>query len=253
MDGSLRPIIGIAVQTLEAVPGRLPACWVMGQAYVRVLAAAGAVPWLLPLLPDDETTLRLMYARLDAVFFTGGVDVDPSSYGEERHELCDRSDSARDWTEIRLVRWALADGKPLLGVCRGMQLINVACGGSLYQHLPNQLPNAIKHDCFPAATHFTRDHLAHSVRVDPSSRLGKVLGAPEVQVNSMHHQGIKCLSLELRPTAHAPDGLIEGVEGCNGQYLIGVQWHPEELVESHPSMRQLFTNFIGAAGAFRSR
>jgi putative glutamine amidotransferase len=225
----------------------------MGQAYVRVLTNAGAVPWLLPLLRDDETTLRLVYEQLDAVFLTGGVDVDPTTYGEERHELCDRSDPARDWVEIHLVRWALADGKPILGVCRGIQLINVACGGSLYQHVPDQLPQAMKHDSFPAATNFTRDHLAHVVEVDPSSRLGRLMGSPEIQVNSMHHQGIKRLASSLRPSAHAPDGLIEGVEGRNGQYLLAVQWHPEELVETHPSMRRLFTDFVEAARAFRSR
>jgi putative glutamine amidotransferase len=253
MERAERPIVGIAAQTLEAIPGRLPPCWVMGQAYVRVLVAAGAVPWLLPLLAGDETTLRLMYEQLDAVFLTGGVDVDPSAYGEDRHELCDRSDPPRDWTEIRLVRWALADGKPVLGVCRGIQLINVACGGSLYQHLPDQWPDAVKHDCFPAATQFTRDYLAHSVRVDPSSRLARVLGTEDVQVNSMHHQGIKKLADGLRPSAHAPDGLIEGVEGCNGQYLLAVQWHPEELAEAHPPMRRLFSDFVAAAGTFRSR
>jgi putative glutamine amidotransferase len=225
----------------------------MGQSYVRVLTDAGAVPWLLPLLRDDESTLRLMYEQLDAVFLTGGVDVDPSAYGEERHELCDRSDPARDWVEIRLVRWALAEGKPILGVCRGIQLINVACGGSLYQHVPDQLPQAIKHDCFPAATNFTRDYLAHLVRVDPSSRLGELMGGPEVLVNSMHHQGIKTLAAGLRPSAHAPDGLIEGVEGRNGQYLVAVQWHPEELVETSPPMRWLFADFVEAARASRSR
>src|SRR5947207_2938964 len=91
----------------------------MGQRYVRVLTHAGAVPWLVPLLPDDEATLRAVYERLDGVFLTGGVDVDPESYGESRHELCDRTDPARDRTELTLIRWAVADRKPVLGVCRG--------------------------------------------------------------------------------------------------------------------------------------
>jgi putative glutamine amidotransferase len=250
---SERPIVGIAMQTLEAIPGKMPLCWVMGQRYVRVLTEAGALPLLLPLLIGDEATLRQMYEQLDAVFLTGGVDVDPGVYGEDRHERCDRSDPARDWTEIHLIRWALADGKPIFGVCRGIQVINVACGGSLYQHVPEQLPRGIKHDCFPTTTPYTRDYLAHAVAVDPASRLGRVLGAPRVQVNSMHHQGIKRLAPDLRPSAHAPDGLIEGVEGRTGQYLIGVQWHPEELTERHAPMRRLFTDFIEAAGTFRGR
>lgn len=244
---SSRPVVGIATQTLEAIPGKLPQCWVMGQRYVRVLAAAGAVPWLVPLLPDDEATLRLIYDRLDAVFLTGGVDVSPATYGEEPHEMCDRADPARDWAEIQLIRWALADHKPILGVCRGIQIVNVACGGSLYQHLADQLPGGLKHDCFPNAAHYTRDYLAHQVQVDRNTRLGRLLGEDQVLVNSMHHQGIKKLAPGLRATAHAPDGLIEGVEGDNGTYLVAVQWHPEELAEAHDSQRRLFTDFIAAA------
>jgi putative glutamine amidotransferase len=242
----------VATQTLEPIPGKLPLCWVMGQRYVRTLAAAGAVPWLIPLLPEDDSTLRAIYHQLDGVFLTGGVDVDPATYGEERHELCDRSDPARDWTELTLIRWALAEHKPVLGVCRGIQVINVACGGSLYQHIADQHPAAIKHDYFPTAQAYTRDYLAHSVRVDGDSRLGHVLGEPSVQVNSMHHQGIKRLAPGLRASAFAPDGLIEGVESANGTYLVGVQWHPEELAEVHPPMHRLFADFVRAAGTFRA-
>jgi putative glutamine amidotransferase len=238
------------MQTLEAVPGRLPPCWVMGQRYVRVLAAAGAVPWPIPLLQGDEATLRGIYDALDAVFLTGGVDVDPGQYGEPRHERCDRSDPARDWAEICLVRWALADRKPILGVCRGIQLINVACGGSLYQDLADQRPDAIKHDYFPTPAEPARDRLTHDVRVESSSRLGYLLGQRSLPVNSMHHQGIKRLAAGLRASAFAPDGLIEGVEGETGQYLVAVQWHPEELADAHLPHRRLFTDFIDAAGAY---
>jgi putative glutamine amidotransferase len=247
-----RPVIGIATQTLEAIPGKLPPCWVMGQRYVRVLSAAGAIPWLVPLLPGDEATLRAVYALLDGVFLTGGVDVDPSNYGEERHEMCDRSDPARDWTEMLLVRWALADHKPILGVCRGIQLINVACGGSLYQHIADERPQAIKHDYFPTLGEYSRDYLAHSVSVDGDSRLGRLLGAEQVAVNSMHHQGIKRLAPGLRASAFAPDGLIEGVESANGTYLMAVQWHPEELAEAHAPMKRLFVDFLQASEAYRA-
>jgi putative glutamine amidotransferase len=251
---SQRPVVGVATQSLEAIPGKLPACWVMGQRYIRVLAAAGAVPWLIPLLAGDEATLRAIYERLDGLLLTGGVDVDPACYGEPRHERCDRADPARDWTEITLVRWALADRKPVLGVCRGIQVINVACGGSLYQHVPEQLRSDVKHDCFPppdgsagaspSRSPYTRDYLAHPVRTDARSRLGRLLGQAEVLVNSMHHQGIKRLAPGLRGTAHAPDGLVEGVEDESGRYLVGVQWHPEELAEAHAPHRRLFTDFV---------
>jgi putative glutamine amidotransferase len=195
----------------------------------------------------DEDTLRATYEHLDAVFLIGGVDVDPTVYGEERHEMCDRADPARDWVEITLVRWCLQDRKPILGVCRGIQVINVACGGKLYQHLPDQKPEAIKHDYFPSASHYTRDYLAHEVTVDPKTRLGQLLGQERVKVNSMHHQGIKSLAPSLRPTAFAPDGLIEGVESTTDSYLVAVQWHPEELADAHESQRRLFTDFISAA------
>ncbi len=247
-----RPVIGIATQTLEAIPGKLPPCWIMGQRYVRVLVGVGALPWPIPLVPNDEPTLRAIYDSLDGVFLTGGVDVGPENYGEERHEMCDRADPPRDWAEILLVRWALADHKPILGVCRGIQIINVACGGSLYQHVADQRPDAIKHDYFPTVTEYSRDYLAHPVRVEADSRLGRLLGASELSVNSMHHQGIKRLARGLRPCAFAPDGLIEGVESANGTYLVGVQWHPEELADADASQRRLFTDFLDAARAYHA-
>jgi putative glutamine amidotransferase len=245
-----RPVIGIATQTQEAVPGELPACWVMGQRYVRVLTAAGAVPWLIPLLPDDAATLRGTYDRLDGVFLTGGVDVEPARYGEERHPLCGRNDPARDATEIQLVRWAVADHKPLLGVCRGVQVLNVAAGGTLYQDVAAQRPGALKHDHFPTREGGRRDFLAHPVRVAAGSHLARILGVGEAPVNSMHHQGIKDLAPPLAATAFAPDGLVEGVEGGNGHFLLGVQWHPEELADASAAMRRLFTAFVEAARDF---
>ena len=246
-----RPVIGMATQTLEAIPGQLPLCWVMGQRYVRVLTEAGAVPWILPLLADDEPTLRAMYDRLGGVFLTGGVDVDPAHYGEERHARLGQTDPARDRTELTLVRWALRDGKPVLGVCRGIQVINVAAGGTLYQDMQAQYPNGIKHDYFPPADGYTRTSLVHSARVDAESRLGRILGSADVEVNSMHHQGIKALAPGLVPSARAPDGSIEGVEGCDAAFLIGVQWHPEELADTQPAMRRLFAAFVEAACHFR--
>lgn len=244
---SQRPIIGIATQTLDASVGKLPPSWALGQAYVRVLVDAGAVPWLIPLL-EGEDTLRAICAHLDGVFLTGGVDVDPVRYGEERHLLCDPSDPARDQTEIALVRWALTEQKPVLAVCRGIQLLNVACGGSLYQDLTALYPQAIKHDYFFTAGH-RRDFLAHPVQIEAGSHLARVLGTEQSQVNSMHHQGIKQLAPGFRASAFAPDGLVEGIEKPGERFVIGVQWHPEELTANHPPMRRLFREFVTAARA----
>jgi putative glutamine amidotransferase len=246
-----RPVIGIATQTMEAIPGQLPMTWIMGQRYVRVLTGLGAVPWIIPLLLDDEETLRAIYDRLDGVLLTGGVDVDPDCYREQRHPLCGKTDPPRDWTEMHLIRWAIRDHKPVLGVCRGIQIINVAAGGTLYQDVQDQVQGAIKHDYFPTDGIHMRDDLTHMIRVEPASRLGRILGAERIEVNSMHHQAVKDLAPGLVPSAFAPDGLIEGLEGGNGQYLVGVQWHPEELADTMAPMRQLFASFLAAAGQNR--
>src|SRR5262245_13763089 len=119
------------MQTLEPIAGQLPLSWVMGQKYVRILTSLGAIPWIVPLLADDEQTLRCIYDQIDGVFLTGGVDVDPSNYHESRHPKCAQTDPARDWTETRLIRWSLADRRPIFGVCRGIQMLNVAVGGTL--------------------------------------------------------------------------------------------------------------------------
>jgi putative glutamine amidotransferase len=246
-----RPLIGIATQTQEAVPGQLPRCWIMSQRYVQVLASLGAVPVLIPLLPNDTDTLRQIYDRLNGVFLTGGVDVDPSKYGEPKLEKCGHTDPDRDAVEIQLMQWALADHKPVLAVCRGFQVVNVACGGSLYQDVPSQCPAMIKHDYFPPESGTPgRNYLAHEVTVSPATRLGQSLGADRATVNSMHHQGIKTLAPNLTPSAWAPDGLIEGAEGSNGHFLVAVQWHPEEITDQ-PGQRRLFTDFLAAASAWK--
>jgi putative glutamine amidotransferase len=223
----------------------------MGQRYVRVLTSVGAIPWIIPLIEGDEATLGEIYARLDGVFLTGGVDVDPANYGEEPHPLCGQTDPARDWTEIRLIRCAMQDQKPVLGVCRGIQVINVAAGGTLYQDMGTQYPNGIKHDYSPPTNGYERSSLVHSARVILDSHLGLILGREEINVNSMHHQGIKMLAPTLRPSAWAPDGSIEGIEGCDNPFLIGVQWHPEELASSQDEMRRLFAAFVDAARQYR--
>ena len=240
------PVIGITTQTLEAIPDQLPRCWIMSQRYVNVLTAAGGIPWVIPLLEGNEAALRGIYERLDGLFLPGGVDIDPTAYGEPRTSLCGRVDTARDWAELLLVRWALADKKPVLAVCRGAQLVNVAVGGALYQDVGAQHPDAIKHDHFPIGGR-RRDELAHEVRLVRGSRLQRLLGVESLAVNSMHHQGISRLAPGLVPVATSPDGLIEGVETGNGQFLIGVQWHPEDLVDVDPRMKRLFDAFVEAA------
>lgn len=246
---SKRPVIGFPTQTLEPIGDEIPRSWIMSQRYVSVLTSVGAVPWVIPLLKDEPETLRGIYERLDGLFLAGGVDIDPSAYGAARHRLCGRTDSARDATELTLARWAIEDHTPILAVCRGIQLINVAAGGSLYQDINDEYPNSIKHDYFPTAGHYARDLLVHSISTVEETQLRKILGVPHVKVNSMHHQSIKDVAPGLVVAARAPDGVIEAIESPNGHYMVGVQWHPEELAESDPRMRRLFTSFIDAARA----
>ena len=244
-----RPIIGIPTQTLHAmdgIPEALPESWVMNQRYSRVVASAGGLPVMIPLL-DDEATLRALYDRLDGLLLPGGLDLDPATYGEPRRPDCGRVDPDRDRVELQFARWAVAEGKPVFGLCRGLQIVNVALGGTLYQDIASQLTGAIKHDYFPTAG-YSRDHLAHEVTVSSGSRLGSVVGAAPLRVNSMHHQAVKDLAPGLIPTAVAPDGVVEAVEAPDEPFLVGVQWHPESLVERDPRMHRLLAGFVEAAG-----
>jgi putative glutamine amidotransferase len=244
-----RPIIGIPTQTLQSiggVPSEIPPSWVMSQRYINTLTAAGAIPWMIPLV--DDATLRGIYDELDAVFLPGGADIDPRTYGAAPHPLCDKTDRERDRVEVALAKWALEDEKPVLGVCRGMQLINVAAGGTLYQDIAEELPGAIKHDYFPFnGSSFARDYLAHDVDVAGGTRLSQLVGAGPLRVNSMHHQGVRELGRGLVATAEAPDGLVEALEGGeDGGYLVAVQWHPEALTDNDSRTRDLFADFIQA-------
>ena len=252
-----RPIVGVPTQTLQSLGGvsaDIPASWVMSQRYVVTLTQAGALPWMLPLVVDDEATMRAMYERLDGIFLPGGADVDPSSYGAPRHPKCDaRTDTSRDRLELAFVRWAIAEGKPVLGVCRGLQIINLATGGTLWQDLADECPEADKHDYFPFDGRYARDHAAHPVRLGDPSRLRALFGCDELPVNSMHHQGVRTLGEGLVVTATAPDGVIEAVEGTGDAFLVGVQWHPEALTDRDERMRRLFAAFVEAAAAWRAR
>ena len=248
-----RPTIGIPTQTLHAIDGipeGLPPSWVMNQRYYHAITSVGGVPWMVPLLYDDLGTLREIFDRLDAVLLAGGVDMDPATYGVEKSALCGSIDPARDAVELQLARWALEEKKPLFGICRGLQVINVAQGGTLYQDVGAEYPGAIKHDYFPT-TGYVREHLAHEVSLAEDSRLRRVFDRDRIPVNSMHHQGIRRLGEGLRITATAPDGLIEGVEAPNGHYLVAVQWHPEVFEATDRNVYNLLRDFIKAAAWVR--
>jgi putative glutamine amidotransferase len=242
-----RPLIGVTTQSLQAVegiPAAFPSSWVMNRMYLDALVRAGAAPVLLPLFADQPTVMRALYERLDGLLLPGGVDIEPSNFGEARHALLRRTDPPRDVVELQLARWALEDGMPVLGLCRGLQILNIAAGGTLFQDVQAQRYGSQKHDFEPPE--HTRDFTAHDVELVSGSRLHALVGGPSVPVNSMHHQGIQRLGAGLAATAHAPDGLIEAIEGDGQGFALGVQWHPESLEPADDLSRALFREFVQA-------
>lgn len=205
---------------------------------------AGGLPVLIP-AGLDETTLRAIYDRMDAIFVPGGGDVNPDRYGAPHHPLTDRIVDARDAIEISVVQWAAEDDIPLLGVCRGNQVINVALGGTLIQDIPSQLETEINHRFRPEGIAFPQD--GHTVEIEPGSHLAHIMGATtNVIVNTLHHQSVERLAPGLVITAHAPDGVVEAVEMPDKHFLIGVQWHPEIMLDNE-QMQRLFKAFVDAA------
>jgi putative glutamine amidotransferase len=245
---SKRPLIGVPMgrersQRFFGLP-----MYIMNQTYVRELEKRGALPVLIP-LNMSEATLDGILAGLDGLFLPGGEDMDPVNYGEERHPQLGPVDKERDRTELHLVRGALALGMPVFGVCRGVQVLNVACNGALYQDLHSQRPDLNKHDFYPPK--YERFQVTHDIAIEPDSRLAQSLGHLHA-INSMHHQGIKQLGECLRIVATAPDGLPEAVECPTLPFVLGVQWHPEELAKTDQHSADIFANFVlAAAGPWR--
>jgi putative glutamine amidotransferase len=212
------------------------------EAYVKAVSRAGGTPLLIPLgLPDAAYPTLLEH--LDGILFTGGGDVQPERYGGQPHPLVSEIDPDRDRVEISLLKDCLTGNKPFLGICRGLQLINVAMGGSLYEDLQMQHPLAQRHQFFPEKP---RTFPAHGVQIEPESRLAGILGSTQTEVNSLHHQGVRQLAAGLLASAHAPDGVIEAFELPDYPFGLAVQWHPEWM-QDRESMRALFQAFNQAA------
>ena len=234
------PLIGITTSiTVGTVPER---AYVNG-AYIRAVQEAGGIPVLLTPHFTSEVQAAL-WQRLDGLVLTGGGDIEPARFGEAGHPAVDDVSPARDDLEIDLTRRAVADAVPLFAICRGIQVLNVALGGTLVQDLPSEWPDALPHSQKAPRTQPT-----HAVKVmGEGTHLGRVLGALELDVNSMHHQAIKQLGEGLREVAWAPDGVVEGVEmPGDDRFVLGVQWHPEELVAHDQAARNLFTAIVDAA------
>lgn len=233
------PIIGIPAGRLEGKTGS--PTYQSRQVDVKAVLAAGGLPVLLPAgIPVSE--VPMLVAEFDGFYFTGGGDLDPALYGAENHDRVYGVNPERDAFELALIREIVEQDKPLLAVCRGMQTLNVACGGTLYVDIASQLPGAEKHDWWPT---YRRNKLVHDVSVTPGTHLAEILGALQVRTNSLHHQSVRQVAGELRSVAFAADGVVEAVEHPGKRFVIGVQWHPEWLQDQEP-MRNLYEAFVVA-------
>jgi putative glutamine amidotransferase len=235
----MKPLIGITTNQSSNAFGQ-PTVMLM-QSYINAILQAGGVPVLIPSLIAEDGW-DVLYARLDGILFSGGGDIALERFAGDPHPRIDDVDPARDAVELKMIRVAASDGKPFLGICRGCQVMNVALGGTLYTHLPDQLPNALDHS-YPGNM---RTVLVHEVKTEEGTYIAEILGEPIVKVNSLHHQGIKDLAPSLRVAGHAPDGLIEAIELPDHPFGLAVQWHPEWLTDQQ-STRNLFRKFVEAA------
>jgi putative glutamine amidotransferase len=228
----------------------------VNEPYLVAIQEAGGIP-LIVTPAHTGPALRACYELADGLLLTGGEDVAPARYGEPVPHPSVEVVDERDELEFTLLDWALADDLPVLAICRGLQVLNVALGGTLYQDLPSHRPAPLGHDQTKVDPPGPRSAPHHPVQVRPGSALGELLGCEVTEVNSLHHQGIRTLAPALAPAAHAPDELIEGVEPADPSrwcFVVGVQWHPEELarVGDAPS-RRLFEGFVAAAAKRAAR
>lgn len=238
-----QPIIGITGHVDQSVRPPNAPLYVSEQAYVEAVRMGGGAPFIIPPYLD-ERSLRAIFERLDGLLLSGGGDVKPSFFGQEESDLLWLVDERRDRTELALARWALAHERPLLAICRGHQVLNVAAGGDLYQDIPTLIPNALTHTTVAGRP---KSAVSHTVEVKAQTRLASLVGPGELGVNSAHHQAIKDVAPNLGVTARAPDGVIEGVEHTQHPFCIGVQWHPEVMAGEYPVMRRLFEGLSEAA------
>lgn len=206
------------------------------------VVAAGGEPVMIPPDWDEEATLYAQFAAVDGLILSGGGDVDPARYGMTPIPTVGGVDARRDETELRLARWALAEGKPLFGICRGLQLLNVACGGALYRDI-SEHAGALQHAYYPNYPH---DYLAHTIAITPGSRLAMLLGETTIAVNSLHHQACRTVAPTLCAVAYAPDGIVEALEVAGHPFALAVQWHPEALPQEKAS-QALFGALVKAS------
>ena len=235
----MKPLIGITTGQSKTPYGQ-PTVMLM-QSYINAVMQAGGVPVLIPSLIAEDGW-DTVYSRLDGILFSGGGDIGLEFSPGEPHPRIDDVDLARDSIELKMVRAAASDGKPFLGICRGCQVVNVALGGTLYTHIPDQLPTALDHS-YPGNM---RTVLVHEIEMEEGTHFAEIFGEPIIKVNSLHHQGLKDIPPSVRVAGHAPEGRVEAIELPDHPFGLAVQWHPEWLMDQEGT-RNLFRNFVRAA------
>ena len=206
----------------------------MNMNYIASVVRAGGAPVVLPCVTDREA-IRASLEMAGGVLLPGGGDIISFAYGEEPHPKSVYQDPARDDMEFEVTRLALEMNRPILGICRGAQLLNVAFGGSLIQDVPSQVPEALLHYSYALDT-----FLAHTIDIEEGSLPARILDSTSMAVNSFHHQAVKDLGPGLRVNCRARDGVIEGIEAADGRPVLGVQFHPEESTAAYPQFQPLF-------------
>jgi putative glutamine amidotransferase len=235
----MKPIIGITTNQSKNASGQ--ATIMLMQSYVNAVIQAEGVPVLIPSLIAEDGW-DAVYSRLDGILFSGGGDIGLEFSPGDPHPRIDDVDLARDSIELKMVQAAASDGKPFLGICRGCQVVNVALGGNLYTHIPDQLPNALDHS-YPGNM---RTVLVHEIKIDEGTQIAESFGEPIIKVNSLHHQGLKDIAPAIRVAGQAPDGLVEAIELPDHPFGVAVQWHPEWLTDQ-AGTRNLFRKFVQAS------
>jgi putative glutamine amidotransferase len=234
-----RPLVGVGAIVREWGGARRTG---VNAAYAEAVASAGAIPFVLSPLVGPECAAEAL-AGVDALILTGGEDIDPARYGQAPSSRLGAISRDRDAFEIELLAAARRTRLPTLAICRGLQLVNVALGGTLWQDLPSDRPGPVDHD-----PELGRSHRSHPVRLATGSRAARALGAEAVLVNSFHHQAVRELATGLVATGWAEDGVIEALESDGGEaWLLAVQWHPEELQAAGAPDRGLFAALVDAA------
>ncbi|GAC1700631.1 MAG: gamma-glutamyl-gamma-aminobutyrate hydrolase family protein [Ktedonobacteraceae bacterium] len=237
----MHPLIGIPSRAGLRGEMKKP-MYYSNKAYVQAIEDAGGVPILIPILKDIQR-LSTLLPHINGLLLPGGIDIHPSCYQEEEHPTLQETDRQLDKLELALTRWALQKDIPVLGICRGLQMINVASGGTLYQDLASEYAGSLHH----ANGNMQPGEITHSVQIDPGSQIEKVLGVREVPANSLHHQAIKKPGTGIIISGRSEDSVVELIELPGKRFVLAVQCHPEELYSEHPTWARLFEAFINAS------